>query len=159
MLACLVISMTATSVLLGWIDPSWSDRGTPAADEIRDLAVQAVASDVDVRTPQWRAVEIVQVAEPAQGRIGLAAITGGDADDWHFRIDSAGRPSRMRRWSTQQASSVSPGAIRIRLEPRPPGAAMDALQRRSIEALVDAIRSATGSKGSLPVRMLSTWPS
>lgn len=158
MLACLVISMTGTSVLLGWIDPSWSDRGTPTADEIRELAVRAVADDIDVRSPQWRVVEIVQVAEPAPGGIGLAAVSGGDVDDWHFRIDSSGRPIRLRRWSTQQSSPVSPSAIRIRLEPRYAGAAVDAQQRRSIEALVEAIRSALGANSKLPVRMLSTWP-
>lgn len=110
--ACLVVSMTCTATVLGWLDTSPNVTNGPLRVElIRTLAESVVQADVEVAPERWQDIRIVQA--PARA-ISSAQLTAKAATpDAHFLITPDGRPARTHYWGRQLDVAKRPHTITI----------------------------------------------
>jgi len=112
-LGALVVSMTATSALLDYLDPTPMVRaGELPYDEIIDLAREAVHQGVSVGASRWSLVALEE--DGAASREALLSATPNQAD-WHFHVSPDGRPVRSAAWGAQRAYEGMPHAVTIRV--------------------------------------------
>ncbi len=184
-LACLVGAMTAASALLGWIDPyagarfqsrtsglraaafrlqpdarslwpEYSRSHNPSSDTALSLARSLVADDVVVREGQWNDVEIL--AWPVMTTSAPLLAATANRNEYHFRIDLEGRPSRTSRWSRQEAFAGYPHTVRIQIACREGHQPMSPAQWHCLRALFAALDEAIAPAGMrLPVRLQAEW--
>lgn len=153
-LSCLMVAMSATAVLLGYMNPA-RDQATPEqVERILLAAANAVADDVTLRPQRWQDIEVLAVPEKNGGGALLAATRDDGA--WHFHIGADGIPVRGRSWGRQESASSAPRSILIHLTK--PYASEDflPLQVIGVRALVSSIYdSLRQSADSLPVRFVA----
>lgn len=149
-LACLVVSMTGTAALLGWIDPSRSALAVPlTAGEVSD----GVLDGVDFRPEQWTGVDVILCRRSG-------ATWNDPTDDLpasHLYVDEAGRISRDELWSLQAPASRHFKSIVIvvclgRLE-----STLNAAHQATLVSLFGEMDAAIQTAGAdpLPIRYLS----
>lgn len=153
-LSCLMVAMSATAVLLGYMNPA-RDQATPEqVERILLAASNAVADDVTLRPQRWQDIEVLAVPEKISGGALLAATR--DDGVWHFHIGADGIPVRGRSWGRQESASSAPRSILIHLTR--PYASEDflPLQVIGVRALVSSIYdNLRQSADSLPVRFVA----
>lgn len=126
-LGLLAVAMTSTAALLSWLDPSLDVNANSLPSEtIMELARAAVAQDVVVQRGRWHEIEVAPDEVPGYSTM-LSAVSSSAASgsspnrdrgmvpQWHFRIDSDGRPTRGVCWLDQQQVDGPSDAIRIAL--------------------------------------------
>jgi len=176
-LVALVVSMTGTSAVLSWLDPSLPAgfNSLPASDIVA-LAGQAVTQDVVVDLGRWHEIEVVPDRPHPRSTL-LSAVAGrppltpsnpssvesdqarspwrGEVpDQWHFRITPDGRPIQGVSWRDQKRIGDAPNAVRIWLGTAPSGgASITSAQWLCLRALVAAINESTGS-GNAPLTVV-----
>lgn len=148
-LASLAGAMTATAVILHWLDPSLQAVGTPLSrDEIASLAQVAVSDSVPIKRSAWHEVEIV-VNHLAGGGLALAA--SPNPIDAHFHVDGKGRPHRDSLWSRQVAMDDAQGVIRIQVDQAGPDESpIDPVQQVTLQYLVNSLAVAMERQSPLP---------
>ena len=156
-LGCLVLAMTGTSTLLGWIDPSPPlTAETPSYGAVLRAARSLVTADVAASQVEWRKVEILAGGAAPGSTTFLAATT--DRPRSHFRVDLLGRITRTSRWARQQVFDDAPGTVRIEVAHRREGQAMGRAQWHGVQALVTAVDEAFESPGrGLGVHLQEEW--
>ena len=151
-LAVLVGSMTATSFLLGWMDPSSPlVSPTPSVDDLLPLARLLVADDVKIDPAQWQGMELLTGRR--RGSTLLAAQTANQGH--HFHIDAAGMISRTTGWTRQQYVGSSTGVVIVRIVPSTTDKHMSRGQWNGIHALLLALEE-SGARG-LKVSLDAEW--
>jgi hypothetical protein len=165
-LGCLAAAMTSTAVFLHWLDPSSASNGASprvggaeprtqplSASEVAALARSLVTDAVDIKTEQWRDVEVVPGPTTTNGA-GTLLTASPDPVACHFYVDQAGRPSRARGWSRQTPPQDAPHTVRIQVVR---AAGMEAfptpVQWFTIRSLVDALDAALLQNGTMPVHV------
>ncbi len=155
-LGVLVLSMTGTATLLGWVDPGANP--SQAANQhavLIQMAQDAVARDVDVRAARWDTVELVAVPPVASGSRLLLAER--DSDPAHFVLDEFGRCMRSDLWSLQRGTARRPGAIRVKIVQRTANEPMSAAQWTGVRALVGALEAVVPVDRGLRAVVDSSW--
>ncbi len=138
-IAALVGSMTATSFLLGWMDPSNAlTAPTPSVDELLPIARLLVADDVTIDPERWHGMEIL--TGHRRGSTLLAAQTGHQRH--HFHIDAAGLISRTTGWTRQQLVGPSASLVTVRIDPSTVDMHMSRAQWNGVHALLLALEEA-----------------
>lgn len=141
-LASLVVAMTGTSALLGWMDPSPGiSAAAPPPGELLDLARTTVAADINIARGFWTIV-VIEAVPDAPGAM-LAATDGRDVRH-HFRIDTDGRPVRLQPWYEQRAADGWPQTIRIAVAQADADLPMAPAQWLSVRAMIHTLRDAVG---------------
>ncbi|MFQ5461119.1 MAG: hypothetical protein ACE5E5_00665 [Phycisphaerae bacterium] len=175
-LVALVVSMTGTSAVLSWLDPSLPAgfNCLPASDIVA-LAGEAVTQDVVVDPGRWHEIEVVPdrphprstllsaianrppiaPGDPSSSESGQARSPWGEeSDTWHFRIMPDGRPIRDVSWRDQKRIGEASNAVRIWLgTASSSGASITSAQWLCLRALVAAINESTGS-GNAPLTVV-----
>ena len=153
-LLSLVVAMTATSALLGFIDPSKPvDVEPPSFASVLPVARELVAGNVDLRRDHWRGVEVL--AGPTASKFLTATAA---EPDLHFVIDVDGRLHRTAEWSRQDPRSLRPRPIRIQVARRGEHEPMSRSQWHGVRALVAAIHEAVAAEQSVvEVRFEAEW--
>lgn len=148
-LTCLVVAMSGTAALLGWIDPSDpASLDAAAADEIVQLTRAVVEEDVAVVQGRWRSVEVRWEPGPAPSGAMLAA--SDYAEPCHFFLAPDGRPTRGLYWQHQTAAPGRAGVITIHLASHGRGNPLTPGQHFGLRALLLALHSAAG-RGEHPL--------
>lgn len=162
-LGCLAAAMTSTAALLHYLDPSSPPNvASPlmgdaeprtqslSASEVAALARSLVTDAVEIKSDQWKDVEVV--AGPTTVGAGTPLTAIPDPVACHFYVDQAGRPSRARGWSRQTPPHDAPHTVRIQVA-RAAGieAFPTPLQWFTIRSLVDALDAALMQNGTMPV--------
>lgn len=125
---CLVVAMTATSALLGWMDPSTTSPALPPSPSVFLPIARAAVERADGQTElQWSTIDVL--AGPAQsvtdsegGPTFLAArssqrlVEDDTESDCHFRVDRNGVPFATRYWIEQRSLEQTPETIRIQID-------------------------------------------
>lgn len=155
-LGVLVLSMTGTATLLGWVDPG----ATPSQAAIQptvliQMAQDAVTRDVDVRVGRWDTIELVAVPPVTDGRRLLLAER--DTESAHFSLDEFGRCMRSDLWSHQRSSAGRSGAIRVKIVQRTDKEPMSAAQWMGVRALVGALEAVSPADRGLRAVVDSSW--
>jgi hypothetical protein len=155
-LGCLVVAMTGTSAMLGWMDPTSDGAAVVVTEfEITALVRESVDSgfSADTEPAVWREVEISPGRSmPTAGSL-LAARRG--PLNYHFYVDRFGRPMKTVHWRRQQAVAGRRGVIRIQVEPTAQDATISAAQRYCVRQLIETLSvSLTSEEAPLAVR----WP-
>jgi len=158
-LGCLVVAMTGTSALLGWMDPSPENSAQVVTDfEIVSLARESVESgfSADIDVGQWHEVEIAPVVRRPIADSLLAARRS--PLDYHFYVDRSGRPLKTVHWRRQQALTGRPGIIRIEVESPGPGEPNSQAQQFCVAQLVDTLAGFLHiERDSLAVHWPDVW--
>jgi len=155
-LGALVVSMTGTATLLGWIDPSPS-IAEPAVS-IEELISAAHTAVTDETTPipgRWAGVELLAYPVPAGSDRLLAA--RAETNDVHFTVDQYGRYESSALWRGQALAADGHTDIRIRIVQLGDGEPMSTTQWTAVRALVAALTSALGVTGDLAVSLEPTF--
>ena len=156
---CLVLAMSGTSALLGWISPvPASGARALSLQQIESLVQSVVAEASNLRPAQWNSVDLLAgpttgksavsvfpsstflAAEPTRkqavpdraGRVGLRT-------DFHFRIDPHGRPFATDAWVRQIALAQDPNAIAIQVTRPGEGLPMTPSQRQCVRSLISEL--------------------
>ncbi len=168
-MVCLVVAMTTTSALLGWIDPSTSLPSPPPSPEaFLPLAVQAVEAAESFGVLDWSGIEVVAGSrEPADhtvtSRSLLAATrpTGvlelNEEAVCHFRVDLDGRPSASHHWIHQHVVPGEEDTIRIEVVLPSESDRMTRAQWFSVRALAAVLCDSDHPMESLPLRLGEAW--
>lgn len=153
-LSCLMLAMSATAVLLGYMNPARDSASPEQIERILQAASNAVTHDVTLRPQRWQDIEVLAVPEKSRG--GALLVATRDDGAWHFHIGADGIPVRGRSWGRQESASSAPRSILIHLTR--PYATDDflPLQVIGVRALVSSIHdSLRQSSESLPVRFVA----
>lgn len=143
-LAALAVAMTATTALLGWVDPSVPLPDFVATvEDVLPVARDLVADGLGLRSAGWRTIEVASIGENAPADRMLAAAP--HRRDHHFAVDRRGRVSNTRAWREQAQLIDTPNTIRIRLMLVNDGAEPTPAQLSALRALVLALDEAVGS--------------
>ena len=159
-LGCLVVAMTGTSAMLGWMDPSSGGGAVVVVTEfeITSLVRESVDSgfSADTEPAVWREVEISPGRSmPTAGSL-LAARRG--PLNYHFYVDRFGRPMKTVHWRRQRAVAGRRGVIRIEVEPTGSGEAISAAQQYCVRQLIETLSgSLTSAEAPLAVRWPQDW--
>ncbi len=150
-LAYLVVAMTGTSMLLGWLDPSLPpSAGALSNDVIIHLAREAVTQDVEILGDEWAEVRVGLDARTLSSTL-LAAPAG--RADWHFLVGVDGRPSRAVTWQSQEQVPGSPHVVHIHVVEAIDGGLVSSAQWLCVRALIASLDRAAGQGGeTLPVQ-------
>ncbi|MFH0980260.1 MAG: hypothetical protein V2A79_01810 [Planctomycetota bacterium] len=134
-LALLAVSMTATTVLLGHLEPSASSAGFyPSPEHIKQMVRSAVDGTERIVPDTWSGVEIVLEQEVgAYGRDRLAALS--DSGSYHFWVGHHGEVWVARAWSEPRPGSAG-GTIRVALASSGDGSATSPRQWAALRALL-----------------------
>jgi len=149
-LGTLVVSMTGTATLLGWIDPA----SPPAGDAIPTETVLAQARSA-VSAPargvpaSWSGIELKSAPARVHGERALTASAG--ARDAHFTIDLAGRCFSSDIWRNQAFVGNGSTEIRIRVMQQAVGEPMSKPQWTAVRALVSQLDVLLATEPALPV--------
>lgn len=156
-MGCLVVAMSGTAMLLGWMDTSIPLRSTNSSPlETLRLARLAVALDVEIREDLWYEVQVIASRSTGLPSRMLAASAGGPK--WHFAVDADGIPSRGRDWAAQRTYSQDPGTVHILVTTPDPDNPMSEAQWLGVRALITSLTEAVRcAEESLPVRLHHTW--
>lgn len=152
-LGCLMLAMSATAVLLGYMNPQRNAASPEQMELILQAAVDVVTEDAALATRQWQSIEVQAVAETRSGGAMLAA-TRNDGG-WHFHVGADGIPVRGQSWWRQDASSSGPRTITIHLTKPYASDGFLPLQVIGVRALVSSIHhSLRQTAETLPVRFV-----
>lgn len=151
-LACLVVSMTGTAALLGWIDPSGSALAVPlTAGEM--AGARGVLDGIDFRPEQWTGVDVILCRRSG-------ATWNDPTDDLplsHLYVDEAGRLYHHELWSLQSPASKHSKSIVIVVCLGRHESSMNGVQQGSLSSVFAEMDGAIQSLGAdpLPIRYLS----
>ena len=150
-LLALVVSMTGTTALLGWIDPSAGiAEQASTIDDVIPAAREVVASGLDARHASWTAIEIAVTPSVGDPGVWLAASSG--PRDHHFSIDHAGRIMSTEAWRTQARAADKGTSLVVHLLAVEPGAGPTEAQIAATRALVGVLDDMVPRSGApLPV--------
>ena len=155
-LASLAVAMTATSALLGWIDPSPPlPTSSLSSDELANLGESLVAGGITVRDGRWDKIEIsaghAKNASPSY-------LTATSRNDSHFLIGLDGRPTRTPKWVRQEAAAQDTHAIRIEVARRDETRGMSRVQWEAVRGLVSSLHARLSDRHvDLPVLLQGAW--
>ena len=122
-LGLLVVSMTATTVLLSRLEPAASHTLAPPFPEETQQSVRSAVASAETIVPNtWSGVEILRELE-VTGYRREALTAPEDSGACHFWIGNGGEASASHAWSAQSSGSVG-GVIRITLAGREAGSAI-----------------------------------
>ena len=159
-MSCLVLAMTGTSAMLGWMAPT-PTRGQTApdrqyVDQLIRLARSAVTDDVVVLPGRWHKIDVM--ADPQADPDGrLLAAKAGSAP-WHFYVDRDGRAARASSWREQRAPSGFPHTVRIQVATAREGSAATLVQWLGVRALIATLNETVSvDRTALPVTFPHTW--
>jgi len=154
-LGSLVIAMTTTSALLGWIDPSPSaPESVPSYESMLAPARGVVGDDVSIRLDQWASVGVVP--GPASTPNRLVATANRVAS--HFVVDLDGRFTRTPHWERQQHLPDAPSSVTIEVECAAEGRPMTRAQWYAVRALFAAVTSLVAPEGlAMPMHLHGEW--
>lgn len=137
-LIALVVSMTATTALLGWIDPSIETvSSAPTAEEVLPVARDLVTTGLGSHRAAWAGIELVATQASPESPIWLAA--GSDPRDHHFSVDSVGRLTGTRVWRDQGTVEGKSGAVIVFMPLSSPELGPTEAQISATRALVRAL--------------------
>ncbi len=156
-MTCLVVAMTCTSALLGWIDPvSTTPTRSASLEDLPTMARAAVHEATAIRNHQWRAVEVLPGPAVTTGSALLAARS--EPTTYHFYVDQYGRPSCTTAWVSQRATLKSPTNVAIQVARRGERQQMSHAQWQCVRALITAVSDVVGMHDTLlPVRLHPYW--
>ncbi len=140
-LLALAVAMTATTALLGWVDPSVTLLEPVATVEgVLPTARELVGRRVGANPGRWQRIEVALSARPAPSSRMLTANL--DRNDHHFSVDERGRLSSTHRWREQTRIGDRSDTIRIRVSSMNEGAELSEAQLNALRALVLALDEA-----------------
>ena len=155
-LGVLIVSMTGTATLLGWIDPAPGISGSAVSiDELVSAAHAAVTEGTTPIPGRWAGVQLLAYAAPSGSDRLLAAHAA--ADDVHFTVDAGGRCEGSMLWRGQAFAPDGQPDIRIRIVQLDDGEPMSALQWTAVRALVGALTPVLDEHGDLSVSLEPTF--
>lgn len=152
----LVVTMSATSALVSWLDTSVPvDPPTQTPEQVLTDARALVSShDLSTYVP-WQRVDILSDALRGSGAPMLAALPGADS---HFQVGLDGRISRTSKWVHQEPAGAAPSAIQITVKQRNAHAFMTRVQWQGLRALITAIHEEfLVSRSTVPVHWDGEW--
>lgn len=145
-LACLVVSMTGTAALLGWIDPSKSTMAVTLSATDTTFGYVNPVKDVDFRRERWDEVDVV-LLEQSDGK-------GNDGAIAHLYVDEVGDVDYDPLWLEQLSIDGHPRAIRIAVQLHPSDSVMNQQQQSTVSAILAAINSSKSDRGqSIPAEL------
>jgi len=147
-----MLAMSATAVLLGYMNPRRHVASPEQMERIMRAAVQVVEDADSLTTQPWQGIEVLAVEESRGGTM-LAATR--DEGAWHFHIGADGIPVRGQTWGRPNSSLSAARCITIHLSK--PYASDDflPLQVIGVRALVSTIHQCLRqSAETLPVRFI-----
>ncbi|MGD2108214.1 MAG: hypothetical protein PVI86_02360 [Phycisphaerae bacterium] len=155
-LASLAVAMTATSVLLGWMDPSPPlPDDAPSAAELAELGESLVAEGIALRAGRWDTIEIV-AGDAAD--VGGAYLAAPSRNDTHFLVGYSGRPSRTPQWVRQESAASDARTIRIEVARPKHGSGMSRVQWHAVRGLVASLHTRLSAEPvALPVLLQGAW--
>ncbi|MFQ5494844.1 MAG: hypothetical protein ACE5EX_05645 [Phycisphaerae bacterium] len=153
-LVVLAVSMTGTSALLGWMDPSPAEFPSLDRAAMNSLASSVVAEGPAASRHDWRGVDIVPAAVSAKGFLAAAR----DHDDCHFRVTADGRPESCDHWR-RPASTFEPCSTLVIHVVRPGiDEPMTPVQRSAVRALIVSLRDGLDALPTeLPAHLAGEW--
>lgn len=155
-LGVLVVSMTGTAVLLGWVDPApENSESAVSIDELVSAAHAAVTDDTTPITGRWAGVELLSYEAPAGPDRLLAA--RARADEVHFTVDQYGRCEASALWRGQALCPDGHPDIRIRIAQLGDSEPMSTTQWTAVRALVGALTSVLGGHDDLAISLEPTF--
>jgi len=137
----LVVSMTSTAALLGWIDPNGSRTRTEIPPENMKAQVRAaVLGGMSIRPELWNGVEVVAALADSKNERFLTANPADSGS--HFQLDADGNVTRLPRWSQQRsAMGADRGTIQIRIIMPEGQEQVSDRQRLALNALMDELKT------------------
>lgn len=155
-LACLAVAMTATSALLGWIDPSEPlPADSLSSGELADLGQSLVVDGINLHEGRWNKIEIVAGHTSDTAAPYLTATSGSST---HFLVDLNGRPGRTPQWVRQAALNRDTHAVVIEVARRSDSSGMSRVQWQAVQSLVAALGTEVCRGGDcLPVVLQGAW--
>ncbi len=155
-LGVLIVSMTGTATLLGWIDPApGSSESAVSIDEVISAAHAAVTEDTTPIPGRWAGVQLLASAAPSGSDRLLVAHAA--SDDVHFTVDECGRCEGSALWRGQAFAPDGHPDIRIRIVQLGDGEPMSAPQWTAVRALMGALTPVLGERGDLAVSLEPTF--
>ncbi len=155
-LASLAVAMTATTALLGWIDPSPPlPTNSLSSEELRDLGQSLVADGITLCDGRWDKIEIL-AGSPAD--VTGSYLTATSQSTTHFLIDLDGRPTRTPSWTRQQAAGGDERSICIEVARRDDMGGMSRVQWEAVRGLVSSLHARLSDRQvDLPVLLQGAW--
>jgi len=142
-LVSLVVAMTATTALLGWIDPSAvPSPSTPTVEDVLPIARSLVADGLRYRHAEWRSVQVRISTPTMRSERWLAA--SPDGGDHHFAVDDQGRSSNTALWLAQAPVEALSATIVVHLIPHRDHLEPTDAQVNAARALVLALNELAG---------------
>lgn len=177
---CLVLAMSGTSALLGWIDGQSRPSGATAAAftltpaQITGLVETVVAQTDKHRLAHWESVDIVSASGSRENLMLLAAEQTPTRNDHpsrlqaHFRIDETGRPFATNAWIQQIPLERDPTAVSIEVVRTGDGQPMTPTQWQCVRSLISELstlqegrlvvqRTGSVEGRTLPIRLHGSW--
>lgn len=146
-LACLIVTMTATSTGLDMFYSNLHGSASDAASVVEKEWLRAAEAAVgSPSVPCWQAVELLVLGNDESRHAFTQAV--------HFRVDANGAMHRTAFWEQQYGLDVSPGCVRVAVvgdtEPR----LWPARQRLAVSSLLSALNRSLNRAPDqgLPVR-------
>lgn len=146
-LACLILSMTGTAALLGWIDPTRSVMAVPlTAGNESALAVDRHFQLIDFRGEAWNDIEVLLLRVNAAGQWDPVLTFFGA----HLYVDALGGVAYDDLWLNQDSPPDRPRTLRIVaiLNDGPPE--MSPPQTSVVASLVDSLTSRIARARGIP---------
>lgn len=147
----LVGAMTATSALLGWMDPSTTSPALPPSPNVFLPMARAAVESYDGQVAlEWSSIDLW--AGPGGNKMdvgngptlltaksSLRVMEEESESDCHFRVDRNGVPFATRHWVEQRSLLETPDAIRIQIDRRESDDRMTRAQWFCVRALASAL--------------------
>lgn len=151
-LGILVVSMTGTATLLGWIDPVSTFSSTPVpVDVLISEARSAVLGDIHQTLASWNRIELQ--AAPAPTGADRVLTARSDESVVHFTVDLDGWCTSSELWRRQAVAPNGSTEIRIRLLQLGANQPVSPIQWTSVRALVSELTTVLGAEGRVPVSL------
>ncbi len=140
-IVCLVVAMSGTSALLGWMDPSPAVSLRPLTIEtaLHEARSVVAASPWIVGEP-WERIEVL-AGEPTEAIPAFLAATAL-RDHHHFRVELDGRLSRTTGRHRCEPAGDDACSVRVEIARPEERQAMSRAQWNSLRALITALHEA-----------------
>ena len=156
-LGCLILAMSGTSALLGWIDPSnpQDPIERPFSQVLADVQT-LVWESLDPQHSDWQRLAVIG-EPPAANRTTLLAAIAGEADS-HFRVAMDGGLTRTGVWIDQGVFAPDSRDVRVSLARRDAESPMTRAQWNTVRALAISLEATRApSSPGFPVFLRAPW--
>ncbi len=156
-IVCLVAAMSATSALLGWMDPSPAVPLRPLTIETAlHEARSIVAESPWIAGEPWERIEVLAGASSEAVPAFLTATASRDRH--HFRVELDGRLSSTTNRHRCEPATDDACAVRVEIARPEERQVMSRAQWNSLRALITALyEAANRANPACPVTFDETW--